>query len=166
MANKIFPEYITLPDRSSKMPAHEQVELGKKIMDRMDDILDEDTIVKIRHKHTCNLTKNQVKEIEDLKEEVESIEELCKKYSRPLTPGYVKKDDDVLTVSFGWGRCVCNMYRKLDEYEPVSKTWCECCNGHVIKIYNRLLERPVSSEMIETVASGGDDCIFEIRYER
>ena len=131
MANKIFPEYSTIPNKSSEMPALKQAELGKAIVDRMDEMLDNNTVIKIRQKHTCNLTKKQIKEINDLKEKVGTIEEFCTEYSKVLSPGYIKKDGNDLTLSFGWGKCVCGMFRKLDEYEPVSKTWCECCNGHV-----------------------------------
>ena len=164
MANKIFPEYSTLPDNSSQMPANKQVELGKIIMDRMDDLLDNDTIVRIRQKHTCNLTKKQIKEINDLKEKVENIEDFCIKYSELLSPGYLKKDGNGFIMSFGWGKCICGMFRKLDEYEPISKSWCECCNGHVIKMFTKICDNTVKSEIQETVASGGEDCIFKVQY--
>jgi hypothetical protein len=69
----------------------------------------------------------------------------------------------MLTVSFGWGKCICGMFRKLDAYEPVSKSWCECCNGNVIKIYSKLCDKAVSSEIVEAVACGGSDCIFKVK---
>lgn len=159
MAIKLFPEYSTLPD---KMPAREQAQLGKVIMDRMDKLLDKDIIVRIRQKHTCNPSKQQVVEIKELKEKCNNLDEFCVEYSKLLSPGYVKKDGDFLTVSFGLSKCVCGMFRKLEKYEPVSKTWCECCNGHVIKTYNMICDRTVSSEIQETVACGGKDCIFKI----
>jgi len=40
---------------------------------------------------------------------------------------------------------------------------CECCNGHVIKIINMICEENTSSRIIETVACGGKDCIFEVK---
>lgn len=160
IATKIFPEYLTLPD---KMPAQEQAKLGKIVMDRMDELLDRDTIVKIRQKHTCNLTKKQAQAINELKEKSQNLDEFCVEYSKLLSPGYVKKDEDLLTVSFGWDKCVCGMFRKLDSYEPVSKTWCECCNGHVIKTFNFICGKTVESEIQETVACGGKDCIFKVK---
>ena len=159
MAVKLFPEYSTLPD---KMPPEEQAQLGKAIMDRMDELLDNDTIARVRRKHCCNLSKPQIAEINELKEKCKDIDEFCIEYTKLLSPGYVKKDGDHLTVSFGWNKCVCGMFRKLDEYEPVSKTWCECCNGHVIKTFSMICDKTVSSEMQEAVACGGKDCIFQI----
>lgn len=159
MVIKLFPEYATLPD---KMPAKEQAELGKTIMDRMDKLLDKSTIVKIRQLHTCNPSKEQVAKIKELKENTKNLDEFLQEYSKFLAPGYVRKDGDKLYVSFGLEKCVCGMFRKLQTYEPISKTWCECCNGHVIKTYNMICDKIKSSEIVEAIACGGTDCIFKI----
>lgn len=159
MAVQIFPEYSMLPD---KMPANEQTQLGKVIMDRMDKLLDKETIVKIRQKHSCNLSKPQISKINELKEKSSNLDEFCLKYSKVLSPGYVKKDGNILIVSFGLGKCVCPMFRKLETYELMSKTWCECCNGHVIKTFSMICGKTVASEIEETVACGGKDCIFKV----
>lgn len=159
MAIKLFPEYSTLPD---KMPPQEQVQLGKVIMNRMDELLDKDTLIEIRQKHCCNPSKQQILEINELKEKSSNLDEFFMEYSKYLSPGYVKKDGDLLTVSFGFTKCVCGMFRKLEKYEPISKTWCECCNGHVIKTYSMICDKIVTSEIVETVASGGKDCIFKV----
>ncbi len=159
MVMKIFPEYDTLPD---KMSAKEQAELGKVIMDRMDKLLDKKTIVKIRQMHTCNPSKEQVAKINELKVKTKNLDEFLKEYSKFLAPGYVRKDENTLYVSFGLKKCVCGMFRKLQTYEHVSKTWCECCNGHVIKTYNMICDKIESSEIMETIACGGNDCVFKM----
>jgi hypothetical protein len=160
MAIKLFPEYSTLPD---KMSANEQADLGKVIMDRMDKSLDKETIIRIRQKHTCNPSKLQITQISEVKERTSNLDEFCIEYSNILAPGYVKKNGDSLSVSFGLDKCVCGMFRKLEKYEPVSKTWCECCNGHVIKMYSLICDKPVESEIIEAIACGGKDCVFQIK---
>lgn len=83
-------------------------------------------------------------------------------YSESLAPSYVRKEDDFLYISFDLDKCVCGIFRKLEAYEPVSKTWCECCNGHVIKTYSMICDKIVSSEIIETIVCRGNDCIFKI----
>lgn len=160
MATKLFSEYSTLPD---KMPPAQQAQLGKILMDRLDEQLDRNTIIKIRRSHCCNLSKEQITEINELKSNSSNLDELCQKYSICLSPGYVKKDGDLITVSFGWNKCVCGMFRKLGTYEPVSKTWCECCNGHVIKMFSMICDKTVESEILEAVACGGRDCIFNVK---
>jgi hypothetical protein len=160
MALSIFPEYPTLPD---KMPAHEQAKLGSLIMDRMDQQLDKTTIARIRQKHCCNVPKQDVAEINRLKEEYDDIDKIIEEYSKFVSPGQIIKTGNLLTVSFGWGKCVCGMFRKLETYEPVSKSWCECCNGNVKKIYSLLCSKPVDSKIIEAVACGDKDCVFEVK---
>lgn len=159
MALKLFPEYPTLPE---KMPAHEQVQLGTTVINRMDELLDKDTISRIRQKHCCSIPKEDIEEIKRLKGQFNNLDDIIDAYSHFLSPGFVKRNGDLLSVSFGWGKCVCGMFRKLEAYEPISKTWCECCNGNVIKIYSMICGKTVSSRIIETVVSGDKDCIFEI----
>lgn len=159
MAVKLFPEYSTLPD---KMPAEEQAQLAKVIMNRMDESLDESTVIKIRQKHSCNIPKEHINAIKELKQKSNNLDELCAEYSKFLSPGYIEKEGNSLTVSFGWGKCVCGMFRKLEKYDRMPKTWCECCNGHVIKTFSMLCDKTVESQIIEAVACGGKDCVFKI----
>jgi hypothetical protein len=144
------------------MSAPEQAKLGKLITDRMDEFLDKNTISKVRHKHCCNIPKEHLAKINELKEKCSNIDKIFTEYSNFLSPGYIKKHRNSLNVSFGWGKCVCGMFRKLETYELVSEAWCECCNGHVIKSFNMICDKTTSSKIIETVACGGKDCIFEV----
>lgn len=162
MTNEIFPEYSKLPD---KMSPEEQVDLGRVVMNRMDEKLDKKTITKVRHKHTCNPSKEQIKTINELKEKYSDMDQFLEEYSKTLAPGFIKRDGDVITVSFGFNKCVCSMFKKLDKYEPISETWCECCNGHVIKIYNLVFEQNVESQIIEAIATGGQDCVFKLKVK-
>ncbi|HYE80815.1 MAG TPA: DUF6144 family protein [Clostridia bacterium] len=159
IAQKVFPEYATLPN---KMPADKQARLGKMIMDRMDAEMDRETVVKIRQRHTCNLSKEQIAKINELKQKAKDLNEVIQQYSEFLSPGSVRRNGDMLHVSFGLDRCICGMFRKIETYEIMPKSWCECCNGHVIKMYSMICDKPVKSEIVETIACGGSDCIFEI----
>lgn len=159
MAHKIFPEYESLPD---KMPADEQAKLGKVVMDRMNAELDKETVVKIRQMHTCNPSKQQIAKMNELKQTCSNLDEIIKEYSEFLSPASLRREGDIIHVSFGQERCVCGMFRKLDTYEVMPKSWCECCNGHVIKMYSMLCDKPVKSEIVEAVACGGNDCIFKV----
>ena len=160
MVMKIFPEYDTLPD---KMSAKEQAELGKIIMDRMDKLLDKNTIIQIRHMHTCNPSKKQLAKINELKAKTNNLDEFLEEYSKFLAPGYARIDGNTLHVSFGLKKCVCGMFRKLQSYEHASKTWCECCNGHVIKTFHMICDTIESSKIVETIACGGNDCVFKMK---
>lgn len=162
MAEKLFPEYLTLPD---KMSPNEQAHLGKVIMNRLDESLSLETIINIRHIHPCNISKGQIEKIKELKHKFINMDDIIRGYSEFLYPGSVRKEDGTLVVSFGLNKCVCGMLRKLEIYETMPKSWCECCNGHVIKMYSTIFERPVSSEIVETIACGGKDCIFKLNIQ-
>lgn len=155
-ARRIFPEYSSLPDESRKMSAKEQFELAHSIMERMDHSLEREQIKKIRHSHVCNLTKMQVREFTELKERCESLDELL------TACGCIKQGDGAYLLRWDNAKCVCGLCRKLDAYEAISKTWCECCNGHVIKSYSWVCGLPISSEIVETYASGGKSCSFKL----
>ncbi|MDF2804995.1 MAG: hypothetical protein K0S61_4900 [Anaerocolumna sp.] len=160
MAHRLFPEYSTLPD---KMPPNEQAQLGKLVMDRLDAMLDKETVIKIRQCHTCNPSIEQLAKIIELKQKSDNIDEIIREYSEFLSPGSVRRDGDLLYVSFGLDKCVCGMFRKLETYEPMSTSWCECCNGHVIKMYSMICDRNVKSEILDAVACGGSDCVFKVQ---
>ena len=155
-AIKLFPEYSLLPEENSNMDAKEQFELARKLMERLDCSLNKDQVKRIRHSHVCNLTKAQVQEINELKAKHDSIEELLVAY------GCTKQNDGSYLVNWNNGKCVCGLCRGLNKIEPISKTWCECCNGHVIKSYSWICGLPINSEIIETYASGGKTCAFRI----
>ncbi len=155
-ANKIFPEYNTLPDKLDKQT---QICIASCVMQRMDESLDKDTIVKIRHGHTCNLPKAQQTEMMELRSRCSSINEFLESY------GCEKQADGTYILSWeklNQTKCSCSLFYKVNEYKPISITWCECCNGHTEKSIKEICGQPVKSEIIESISSGGKACIFKI----
>lgn len=155
-ANKLFPEYDTLPD---KMDKQAQISIASRVMKRMDESLDKDTIVKIRHGHTCNLPKPQRAEMMELWSRCSSIDEFLTSY------GCEKQVDGTYVLSWerlGQTKCSCPLFYKVSEYEPISITWCECCNGHTEKSIYEICGQRVKSEIIESISSGGKACKFKI----
>lgn len=158
-AKEIFYEYETLPD---KMLPNEQAILASKIMDRLDNALDAETVKRIRYKHPCNIPKTYTVIINELVEKYPSIEKRLEEYEKWSEKISFKNEGDSIIVSWGLQKCVCGMFRKLDEYKHISKSWCECCNAHNAKLFSKLCGKQVESELIEGIACGGKDCIFKI----
>ena len=152
-ALKIFPEYKTLPE---KMAAEEQVALARRVMDRMDKSLDRETIVKIRHGNACNLPKEQRREMTEIMSKCKNIDEFLIAY------GYIKQEDGTYLSNFKSSNCYCGLFRKLDKYEPISITWCECCNKHHEKGLWEVCRHPVKTEIIESISSGGKSCVTRV----
>jgi len=132
-ALKLFPEYSTIPD---KMSTQEQVSLARRVMDRMDKSLDFETIVKIRHGNTCNLPKEQRREMTELMSKCKDIHDFLIAY------GYTKQEDGTYLSNFKQEKCYCGLFNKINKYEPISITWCECCNGHHEKILEKFVDNP------------------------
>lgn len=158
---EIFFDYDEI---SNKIKPEEKAAYAKKLMARMDSILDDETRVKIRRSCSCNLSKQQIAEIDNLMNQYNEIDSFLNEYSKTLQPGSIKRLDDKLLLSFGWGHCVCSVFRKAKTYEPVSRTFCECCNGHVQKWFGYIFKKPIDTEIVETVSTGGNDCLFKISY--
>ncbi len=158
-AKELFYEYETLPE---KMSAEEQANLASKIMDRLDNSLDTETVKRIRYKHPCNIPKTHAAKINELIEKYSNVEERIKEYEKWDGRLLINYDGNSMIVSWGLSKCVCGMFRKLNEYEPISKSWCECCNAHSAKAFSKLCGKKVESELIEGIACGGKDCIFRI----
>lgn len=156
--------FLGYDEISNKVKPEEKAAYAKQLMERMDTMLDDETRKKVRRACSCNLSKTQIAEIDNLMKRSKEISDFLTEYSKALAPGSIKSLDDKLLVSFGWGRCVCSVFKKAKTYEPVSKTFCECCNGHVQKCFEYIFKKPVDAELVKTVATGGDDCLFAVSY--
>ncbi len=158
-AKEVFYEYETLPD---KMSANEQAMLASKIMDRLDNSFDVETVKRIRHRHPCNIPKTYDTIINELVEKYPNIEKRLEEYEKWSGKISIKIEGDSFITSWGLTDCVCGMFSKLNEYEHISRSWCECCNAHNAKLLSKLCGKEVESELIDGIACGGKDCIFKI----
>jgi len=149
----LFPEYPLLP---GKMNAPDQAVLARRVMDRMDSSLDRETIVKIRRGHSCNLPKDQKRGMTGLMERCADVHEFLTAY------GCTRQEDGTYLTNFTPMKCWCSLFNKLDNYKPISITWCECCNGHTEKGLREVCGQPVKTEIIESIASGGKSCVYRI----
>lgn len=57
------------------------------------------------------------------------------------------------------------MFRQLKDYEPISPTWCQCCNGHNQLLFEFLLDEPVESQLVSGICAGGNVCAFKIKHQ-
>lgn len=83
---------------SNKVKSEEKAAYAKKIMERMDIMLDDETRKKVRRACSCNLSKMQIAEIDNLMNQSNEISDFLIEYSKALAPGSIKKLDDKLLV--------------------------------------------------------------------
>jgi len=152
-AQNIFPEYAVLPE---KMSVSDQATLIKRVMGRMIDTLDYETVKKIRRTRPCKMPKEQKHEMTEVMKNCKDIDEFLSAY------GYIKQDDGTYLSNYKQAKCWCGAFHSLDEYEPVSIAWCECCNAHHENGLMEICGRPVKTEIIESIVSGGRDCVYRV----
>lgn len=158
-ANELFPEYSTLPN---KMSAEDQIELAHILMDRLDNSLDHDTIIKIRQLHPCNIPKADKQKMQEIKENFENIDDRIKAYSEYLGGSFSSCGRNVYTFSWGNKKCNCGMFRKMENYKKISCSWCECCNANNKLQFDYLCDKAVESKLLQGICCGGTDCSFRI----
>lgn len=79
--------------------------------------------------------------------------------------GYIRQEDGTYLSNFAQAKppkCWCGLFNRLDKYEPISITWCECCSGHHEKGLREVCGHPVKTEIIESIASGGKSCVTRV----
>ena len=59
-------------------------------------------------------------------------------------------------------KCYCSCVKDVDE--PVPTTWCYCTLGYTKRLFERVLERPVTAELIESVKTGGERCKIKVAW--
>lgn len=158
-AKELFPEYETLPDKMSK---EEQVNLARILMKRLDDELDKDKVISIRMKHPCGVPKPTQQRKGEIKEEFINDDERIHAFIKHLNGTYERISDNEYLVTWGLTECVCGMFRNLKEYEPISPTWCPCCNGHNELLFTALLDKEVKSELLSGICAGHKECSFRV----
>ena len=59
-------------------------------------------------------------------------------------------------------RCYCGLLRDLPNEETVSKTYCNCAKGFIEKYWEKVLEKPVKVDLLQSVVAGDKECKFAI----
>jgi len=59
-----------------------------------------------------------------------------------------------------YGRCYCGMVSKTKE--RFSSTYCNCSRGYLLELFEQVLEKPVTVDLVESVIQGAKSCKFTI----
>jgi hypothetical protein len=61
-------------------------------------------------------------------------------------------------------RCYCALLRGLPENQRVSQTYCQCSKAFVQALWQEVLGRPVTVELLESAVTGSSQCRFKIEW--
>lgn len=160
MRKQILPDGETIGSSAKQV---KKAEWAQRVMARMDTLLDEPTRIRIRHGCACNVSAKQKQLAKQYRKEYPNLDDYLRALDVTKQFGRIRREGNTLYVEYGWGRCLCGVVEKTTE--PVSRTFCECCNGHMHKLYEVVLNHPVTVEMVETISTGGEECRFIVHME-
>jgi hypothetical protein len=144
----------------------------KAMMEHMDGMLDQEAKVKLMQAcgRSCYLRAFGVSG--DAKPPREELD----KYLKFLEDNGTEfvRDGDTVSFTFSWGRdhqnpwglmirdgyCMCPL---VESGPPgLSPTFCYCSTGYVQETFERITGKPVRVKLLESLKSGGNDCVFRI----
>lgn len=154
-------------DRLPQKPKpEERAAWMKKVIERMDNLLEEEIRFKIREDCACCIS-NSSKRIKTMKKLISENPDLESFVSAVKASGFlgakVELKKKTIYATFGVGHCVCTGINATKE--PVSITFCHCCKGHVMKLLEAAFKKPLRGEVFTSCISGSDDCRFAIHLD-
>lgn len=160
MRRRILPEGECIYSTST---SKQKAGWAKAVIDRMDQLISDDEMRKrIRHGCACGISRKQEDLVRRAKVKHANLDDYLAELSSTGLHGKMQREGNTLQVAFNLGRCVCSVVSGATE--PLSRTFCECCNGHVKMMWGKMLGMPVRSEMLETHRSGGQECRFVVHF--
>jgi predicted transcriptional regulator YdeE len=146
----------------------------KEAIDRLDNLTDKNTRVRIMSAcgRNCNkINHKETEEIKQMRDLCATEEDFLDKFIIPPAPGNgvrYERDDNKLIQYYTPGkykeglRCYCSLVNMLPKGINASPTYCQCSRAHVQQHWEHVLGRPVKVELGETAIMGSDECKFII----
>ena len=94
-----------------------------------------------------------------LKHHSSNIDEFLEKLNDAhIGGGKLRRENDVIYASYE--RCYCGSVSKTRQ--PISAIYCQCSCGWYRKLFETILHKPVTVELIDSIIHGADTCQFII----
>jgi hypothetical protein len=146
-----------LTSKSSKL---KRAGLLKTVMERMEQLIDRETAIRVRASCACK-PPSFLKRAKEIYAASPDIPAFLREMEKQRTLGSpLKLEGNRIVGEFGFRACVCAKVN--GSKEPLPMLWCECCKGHIIWMYENVFGRPVKVEMSESVITGGEECRYTV----
>lgn len=144
----------------------------KGAMERLDNLVDEETRVRIMTTcgHTCaSMNRRPIEMAMKRRAKYGSDDEFIEAEMRkPMKGTRLSREGDMLYYTYtpktfrSGLRCYCSLVSGLPSDEEISLTYCLCSRGFVERLWEDVLGRPVKVELLESSVSGSQECKFAI----
>lgn len=147
-----------------KIPLSKSADINKKfawaesVCSDLQNEFDEDTVQKIRMDCACGPETGKISKLRKLFQSSSGLPDFVEKANR-LNQGFsIELKDDALTLIYP--QCYCSCVKRIDK--PLPKVWCYCTLGYTKRMFENVLERAVTVELLESVKTGGNKCVIKI----
>ena len=90
-----------------------------------------------------------------------NLQEFCARFNQAYAPENIleTKDDALFLI---YPTCYCSCVNRIDKQLPA--IWCYCTLGYTKKMFEHILERSVTVELLESVKTGDGRCVIKIDW--
>ena len=135
-----------------------KAEYIREVIERIDEQLEEDTLVRLLHSCNC-LSKSKIKKGSELLKECKDIDLFFDELPKLRIAGTdIRKEKNGYIIVYD--KCYCGMVKKTKT--PISYTFCNCSRGYLKDFFEGVFKKPVQLDIINTVIHGANECIFRI----
>ncbi|TCL70707.1 hypothetical protein EDC14_100924 [Hydrogenispora ethanolica] len=146
---------------------------AKELVYRLEENIEKERLVTIRENCTCikcNKYSPLVKKFQELRKAAPDDDTYLREVvnflnGRGRCGKKVGLVDGKIISHFAFSdHCSCHVVK--DGWKaPPSVTWCHCCKGSLLSVYQYVfVEKICKMEIVETFATGGKDCVFATYY--
>lgn len=132
----------------------------KCLMDNFDKQFPEDVRVKVMENCGRSCIGNSIiQAAKRVKKNAKSLDELVNCLNKHhIGGGKLRLDDNKICAVYE--RCYCGMVSKTKE--KFSSTYCNCSRGWFLELFEKLFEKPINVDLVESIIQGAKTCKFVI----
>ena len=131
---------------------------AESVCAELKDKLPEDVVKAIRMDCACGPEMGKIDNLKKLYDSCSNTEEFAKKANAQNTGFTIESNGDAIFLIYP--QCYCSCVKRVDK--PLSKTWCYCTLGYTKRMFEYIMSREVSVELLESVKIGGNVCKIKI----
>ena len=155
---KAADDFIDVLPLSKSADIERKFKWAENVCAYLESHFEESAIRKIRRHCNCDYGITKASEMKAVLRRTNNFKEFAQKYNDLRRGGKIQIDGGKLFYIFP--RCYCACVKRIDK--PISKTWCYCSLGFVKSLFERAFDSEVDVDLIETIKSGGTQCVFEV----
>lgn len=152
-----------------------RVAWAREAMERLDALVPPETCVQIREECACVLSNAKsiyARSFRKLRKQYpddEAYLDAVVAYLNATVPlrrcGEVTREKDRVISVIAQDECACSALREGLKGATLSVTWCHCCKGSLLSVYEQVFpEWACEMEILSSVATGGSECRMATRW--